>query len=439
MQQTMEMLSLVTTPASDGQRVRTNRKSSGEGFTQVFEQELGRDSSRNHSAGRRESRNPEHVRRPEENKIALDEDLDGVTQTAAVMHSAQNEVVFILEGNDGTVTAYGQDVEEILPQTISSEEIQTQPPAKNINETPQEFIQKLNEEIAAAKPEQTDIRQVVETQKAETITTNQAGTVSVEANNITQETEISKPIAASEVEARMPEIMTEDQENTGNMSSFSENDNLSPLENENGSNRAEKQSETTYPGESVVRETETTNETLTSHTAGIRPEQFRAAQQMAEVTQSLPVKPENLFQELVQRVELMQSEAKSAMTITLNPEHLGNVALEVAIDAAGLHVKISAEDSGVRGIINSQLTALIESLQSKGIAVAGVEVAYTAMEYNHSAFKGNQDGGRKSGSQSQQGKNREIDTKDGGTYYTTLPDIMDYYMDTGVSSVEFSA
>jgi flagellar hook-length control protein FliK len=169
---------------------------------------------------------------------------------------------------------------------------------------------------------------------------------------------------------------------------------------------------------------------------GIKPEQFRAAQQMTQATISTPVKPENLFQEMISRVETMQNDTKSTMTIQLNPEFLGKVALEVAVDAAGLHVKINAEDSGVRNMINSQLTALIESLESKGIEVVEVEVAYTGNNFNAS-----QDPRESAEQQSkrQRPTNREISAADGIALYTTLPDLHDYYQDVGVSSVEYSA
>jgi len=435
MQQMMDVMSLMATRTDHGAGGRQTPGRAGEragqDFTQVFEQELGREGSNRRNTGRRPTDIPEPISTEKQNLIDNDEDLDGITQTAGVIAN-QTEIVFIIEGNTGTAVAYDQNVEEIVSQEpiISSEEIQVQSQKKDANEVSQNFMQKLNEEIAAQQPKQPEMKQVVETVNAETKTTYQAGTASVEQLNITEAKPDTAPITASDVEARMPETI-DNQENNGNMSNFSENENPSPLDNENGSRNVETQREPTEPLQAT--------ETVAPIADGIKTHQFTGAQQMSEATLNAPVKPENLFQELVQRVELMQSETRSAMTITLNPEHLGSVALEVAIDAAGLHVKINAEDSGVRGMINSQLAALIEQLQNKGIEVAGVEVAYTAMEYNHSsASAGDPRGEQKKGSHSG-GREQKVDTKDGVTYYTTLPDIMDYYMDTGVSSVEFSA
>ena len=139
---------------------------------------------------------------------------------------------------------------------------------------------------------------------------------------------------------------------------------------------------------------------------------------------------------MVSRIETMQTETKSTMMIQLKPEFLGKVALEVAVDAAGLHVKINAADSGVRNMISSQMTALIESLQNKGIAVVEVEVAYTGV--NNGAFKDSREG---QGQPDKPKKSyRGTEPAEGAAYYTALPyDLLDYYLDEGVSSVEYRA
>jgi len=256
--------------------------------------------------------------------------------------------------------------------------------------------------------------------------------VAVETNNIN---------TAGEVTARMPEIRTTDtQENKeSNEDEFSRNGNLSPLENKNDKTEKSGQENKLYKAVEEAAQNkpeEPVNEIVAPLSDGIKPEQFKATQQMQAATNA-PVKAENLFQEMIDRVETMQSDTKSTMTIQLNPEFLGKVALEITTDAAGLHVKIDAQDSGVRGMINGQLTALIESLENKGIAVAEVEVIYTGINFGTHKETGEDNQGQQ-GSRNQ-ARNREVNTKDAISYYTTLPDLMDYYLDTGISSVEYSA
>jgi flagellar hook-length control protein FliK len=171
---------------------------------------------------------------------------------------------------------------------------------------------------------------------------------------------------------------------------------------------------------------------------GLKPEQFRADQQMKQVTPDVHVNAENLFDEMVSRIETMQTDSKSAMTIQLKPEFLGKVALEIAIDAAGLHVKINAEDSNVRSMINGQMNALIESLENKGISVAEVEVTYTGV--NNGTFKDSGEGRAQPEQSRRSHHNREVDPVDGAAYYAALSfDALGYLLEEDVSSVEYRA
>jgi len=151
-----------------------------------------------------------------------------------------------------------------------------------------------------------------------------------------------------------------------------------------------------------------------------------------------PVKPENLFEEMISRIDLMKTDAERTMTIQLKPEFLGKVALELVSDAAGLHVKISAENSSVRTMINAQITALIESLEQKGIEVVEVEVTHTGIDIGAHNKGSRGDYTQQSGNQKNRfDRNIRPEKVD---YYAGLKiDVMEYYLDAGVSSVEFSA
>jgi len=301
------------------------------------------------------------------------------------------------------------------------------------------------------KPETTDNEQFKIADEVKTATTTQAAehatadaetTVTKSAAANAEANTQNNFFAAGEVSARMPEIRTQErQENTDTNSKSSDNGNLSPLENENDETKTKGQKTYSETADAVrSAEDGKTEPTVTEIppplSEGIKPEQFRSTQQMTQASLSTPVKAENLFQEMISRVEMMQNDTKSAMTIQLKPEFLGNVALEVAVDAAGLHVKINAEDHGVRGMINSQLAALIESLENKGIGVVEVEVTYTGVNYG--TFQDPREGQQQSNTQ-QQSKNREMSSTEGAAYYAVMPDLMDYYLESGVSSVEYRA
>ena len=251
-----------------------------------------------------------------------------------------------------------------------------------------------------------------------------------------------------EVMARTPEIRTSEQNgDEENSSDLSDNDGLSPLENENDPAPAKGAKDKSYSAAEDAARNKTgsavhaANSTPPPLTGGITPERFQADQQMSQVTAGLPVQKENLFDEMVSRIETMQTDSKSAMTIQLKPEFLGKVALEIAVDAAGLHVKINAEDSGVRSMINSEMAKLIESLENKGIAVVDVEVAWTGV--NNGMLKDTREGhANMQQDQSRKSSRRNNDYTDNAVYYAALPlDVpgYGYFYDDEVSSVEYRA
>ena len=87
-------------------------------------------------------------------------------------------------------------------------------------------------------------------------------------------------------------------------------------------------------------------------------------------------------------------------------------------------------------MINGQINALIESLTNKGIEVVEVEVAYTGVD--NGAFKDSHNDQTQSGRPKRSPRSDGID--DSAAYYAVLPpDILDYYLDEELSSVEYRA
>lgn len=253
-----------------------------------------------------------------------------------------------------------------------------------------------------------------------------------------------------QITARMPEVKSEDKSNSDANQKDDGNPGFSYTENE--STKAEGQKDEAYskavdavrskteekPADSAVNNVNATEAVPIPLSEGIKPEQFRAGEQMTKAAVEHAVKPENLFEEMISRVESNLTAAKSTMTIQLNPEFLGKVALEVAVDASGVHVKINAEDSNVRGMINSQIAMLIESLENKGIAVSEVEVVFAGANFDNLSQPGG-DGRQESSAGGGRSGGKENRAQENIEYYTTLTDLMDYYLDAGVSSVEYRA
>jgi len=381
---------------------------------------------------------------------------------AAGMMGNQESNVFILEGDKESAT---------LPETLADTKAgavnpdAAQNPAmaetKTVEAKPEsDKTVNPDEQIAqdtVFKPEVTDAAtaKAPAAQQADTIeapiVAEQIKTTAAKSAKADTEAKPNSALdkAAGEVTARMPEIRTsERQETEEDNSEFSKNGDLSPLENENDDDDKDNapvkgQKEKTYSGtEDNVRGAADAAKNHVHNIAppladGIKPEQFRADQQMRQATADRPVSKENLFEEMVSRIDTMQTDSARTMTIQLKPEFMGKVALEIAMDATGLHVRIDAANSEIRSLINGQLNTLIESLHNKGIEVAEVEVAYTGV--NNGAFKDSRE------NQAQPDRPRRyyrggVDPSDSAAYYAALPiETLDYYPDAGVSSVEYRA
>ncbi len=112
----------------------------------------------------------------------------------------------------------------------------------------------------------------------------------------------------------------------------------------------------------------------------IGPEKVNAAVKLEEAshtsTKHVGATAENLFDTMVEQIECMRTGESNRMVIQLKPEFLGKVTIELSLEDQGLHVKIQAEDSGVRSLIGGQIGQLAQSLAEKGIRVSDIDVAY---------------------------------------------------------------
>ena len=373
---------------------------------------------------------------PSTEKVQKPQEDEG-GELAAGAIEIQNAVVFILEGEKESATTPEASADAVmfaLPGDTADRTGTIAPPdpvaeTEGIPSAAEERIAEDAAPISAASAGNTPIAAPRE---------EDAGTAKTE-----KASDSGAPIEGSgEVTARMPVMrMSERKENADANSGFSEQGNRGPLENENDRAPVKGQKVKTY-SETVktVRNAAASAPETANNTPplaeGIKPEQYRAIQQMRQATPGAPVRAENLFNEMVSRVETMISDSKSAMSIQLKPEYLGKAALEIAMDASGLHVKISVTDSGIRTMINGQINSLIESLGTKGIEVVEVEVAYTGVDNN--AFKESREG--RPQPERPRRPYRGAETIDGAAYYSVLPfEMLDYYLDAGVSSVEYRA
>ena len=400
----------------------------------------------------RESRESQELREPNETKETQKPGDDGIyIASFAGMLGTLNDVTFILEGDKELITdplipiqVSGQIADEDILSTGIAQSAEVERTADFASVPVDAADAEIASNARAGEPPihaaADDLPTVGQTKMSELLGDG------------------SETAQTGGVEARTPETMISEQSDMGhgfgdkNPESF-RNGGLSPLENENDNDRA-----STGDGTGKARRTrefadavETVKRANGEQTqasqadvipaplsAGIKPEQFRAAEQMTQAALSTPVEAGNLFDEMVSRIDMMRTEDMQKMTIELKPEFLGKVDLEIALNASGLHIKINAEDHGVRSMVNSQINSLIESLTSKGIEVAEVEVSYTGFNSGEMPqSRGEQTQPDKAGRRHGRTDGHKIEEI---TIDAALsPDAIDYYIDTGVSSVEYRA
>jgi len=461
MQIPMEILSTMMTTTGSGSGVRQsagNYNSDGARFDKMFENALEETQAQalsqvaNNTPGATDAQYEEAIEKP------IEEPEEEIAIYVAAGAITNQEVVFILEGDKESTTtpemrvepdgqAGKQEQPEItVTKPIENFEVLEKPekPVADVKPTEQEFYEvvKAAQEQTQEKV-QTPAQTIAQGKAPEELHAQPAVTANAETQTETVGVQTESGEITGEVMARTPIIRTsERQGNEDSNSEFAKSGGLSPLENDNDTVRVKGQREPAFSETMKVVEekAENTQEQVITNNLpladGIAPERFQAEQQIKQAAMDAPVRAENLFDEMVSRLETMKTESQQTMTIHLKPEFLGRVALELAMDAAGLHLKINAADSGVRAMINGQLAALIESLENKGIEVVDVEVAYTGVD--NGSFKESKEDTSKS--HNKRRTRRETEPADGVTYYTTMqPYASEYYLETGVSSVEYSA
>ena len=439
MQTAMEILSRLNPQTGFGEGVRKRTFSGDPGnvrFEQIFTnaQAEAPPVSKADTATEEKSDDPEKADKPQgadapqsadaaQKADPSAEDTEDEANAAGVM-GTPDKVIFILEGDkESGTTPAAPAVETDMPETAEIVSAADLPEA---------------ETEPAAQTEQGEPSYADEMYRADETAKAAAPVKPAGATAQGAESE-ADAVETGEVTARMPEVIrTSEQSGAGNEpeQAFSGNGDLSPLENENDKAPAEGKEEKTY-SETVKTAQNTESGTAPAPlAAGIEPERLNAAEQMKQAPLNAPVRQENLFDEMVQRLEMMQTEDQSRMTIQLKPSFLGDVTLQLAMDAAGMHIKISAADQAVRGMINGQISALVESLENKGIAVSEVEVTYTGVD-NGLLMSSRESRHARPGNLK---RTQAEENADGAEYYAAITsETLEHYLDMGVSTVEYRA
>ena len=81
---------------------------------------------------------------------------------------------------------------------------------------------------------------------------------------------------------------------------------------------------------------------------------------------------------IVERMSFRSDESVQEFSVSLKPEHLGELVIKLTKGPEGLLAQIKAADASTRGLIQNEVTALTEQLKGKGIELKQIEVLYEA-------------------------------------------------------------
>ena len=113
--------------------------------------------------------------------------------------------------------------------------------------------------------------------------------------------------------------------------------------------------------------------------------------QDVEVPFSSYVDTEDIINQIADYVKIHQSESLSEMEISLNPESLGHIRLQVASREGVITAAITTENEAVRQALMVQAMTLKEELNEQGLKVDAVEVTVASHEFERDMSGGGEE------------------------------------------------
>ncbi len=87
-----------------------------------------------------------------------------------------------------------------------------------------------------------------------------------------------------------------------------------------------------------------------------------------------PINPKEVIEQIVDKVEIIQGKKMSELTLELKPDFLGKMTIKLAMEEGGLTARFITDNLQVKNLLESNLNALKQTLESHGIKVEKTEV-----------------------------------------------------------------
>ena len=89
----------------------------------------------------------------------------------------------------------------------------------------------------------------------------------------------------------------------------------------------------------------------------------------------------DMIEQVTQNLKVTVSEGLSSMEMTLNPEHLGKVFLQISAREGAVHAQIAAANEAVKNALEAQVAEIQENLSQAGVKVEAIEVTVASHEF----------------------------------------------------------
>lgn len=116
----------------------------------------------------------------------------------------------------------------------------------------------------------------------------------------------------------------------------------------------------------------------------------------------------DIMEQVVEKLKVTITEGLSSMEMTLNPENLGKVYLQISAREGAVHAQIAAANEAVKNVLEAQVAEIQEHLNQAGVKVEAIDVTVAAHEFERN-LEQNQKREEQEGEQAQQnGRRRNL-------------------------------
>lgn len=126
-----------------------------------------------------------------------------------------------------------------------------------------------------------------------------------------------------------------------------------------------------------IEETEA-NQITFHHTQNVDSEKF-------EIEQSKQIRPQEVFDQIVERIRYSVSNNIKELKVELKPEFLGKLDIKLIQDEDGIKAKIKVDSLHTENILKTEMAQLVDSLRDKNIDILNIDIQNNSPNHNASA------------------------------------------------------